>query len=289
MFKTMSQACVAYVLNDSPKLALHRDFKCLTIEFMKKPPSKSHLSVIPGGKREDVAPLTRGEVAERLGISISTVRRFEAQERLHPKVGDDGVHRFDVAEVAALALELVDDPRSRLRQRNADRAPDAVKLTPGEEAAQVFERFEQRHTLAEIVIGVRVTPDRVRDLFRQWTHGLVEHELHMSRKLTLPLEKDNVRISVAALAARLGELPKETTRISVARYRGPYNGPSYEEDVVEEFAWVRELGGFLVHGPCELTEITRRYGEGDYRITAYGFDPPGLRWEVVVEGVHASK
>jgi len=49
------------------------------------------------------------------------------------------------------------------------------------------------------------------------------------------------------------------------------------------FAWTVELGGFHVPGPCETTEITRRFGVGDYRITAYGFDPPGVRWEVLVE------
>lgn len=36
------------------------------------------------------------------------------------------------------------------------------------------------------------------------------------------------------------------------------------------------------------SEITDRYGKGDYRVTAYGFDPPELRWEVLVEGVGRS-
>ena len=42
-------------------------------------------------------------------------------------------------------------------------------------------------------------------------------------------------------------------------------------------------------GPCSpgeagiSTDVVRRYGPGSYRATAYGFDPPGVRWEVLVE------
>jgi hypothetical protein len=48
---------------------------------------------------------------------------------------------------------------------------------------------------------------------------------------------------------------------------------------------VVELGGFHVSGPCRVDEITSRYGHGDYRITSCGFDPPGVRWELMVEGL----
>lgn len=49
-----------------------------------------------------------------------------------------------------------------------------------------------------------------------------------------------------------------------------------------------ELGGFVVSGPCDLGEITFRYGRGDYRVSAYRFEPAGLVWEVVVEDLGAS-
>ncbi len=84
------------------------------------------------------------------------------------------------------------------------------------------------------------------------------------------------------LAARFGELPRgEMTRISVGRRRGPFQ----QEDV--EYAWVVELGGFHVSGPSTIEDISRRFGPGDYRVTAYGFEPPGLRWESLVDGVGA--
>jgi hypothetical protein len=34
-----------------------------------------------------------------------------------------------------------------------------------------------------------------------------------------------------------------------------------------------------------VDEITRRFGAGDHRVTAYGFEPPGLRWELLVSGL----
>lgn len=69
------------------------------------------------------------------------------------------------------------------------------------------------------------------------------------------------------------------TRISVGRWRGVY--PAGEDRA--DYAWIIELGGFHVSGPCTSDDITRRYGPGSYRVTAYCFDPPALRWEVLVE------
>jgi len=51
------------------------------------------------------------------------------------------------------------------------------------------------------------------------------------------------------------------------------------------YAQVVELGGFQVSGPCAVDEITRRFGPGAFRISAYGFEPAGLRWEVLVDAL----
>jgi hypothetical protein len=72
----------------------------------------------------------------------------------------------------------------------------------------------------------------------------------------------------------------------VGRFRGLF--PAGEGDERADYAWIAELGGFHVSGPCMVEEITRRYGPGSYRVTAYGFDPPGLRWEVVVEDLQST-
>ncbi len=224
--------------------------------------------------------LTRAQVAARLDVSISTVRRFEGS-RLHPHVDRGDVRWFDPKEVAAIATELANEPRAE-RRRNATSA--AARATPqhspGELAARVFERFEQRQSLAEIVIGVRVEPDTVRALFEQWCLGLTEGQLQMAREPRMARESEVSHVQAEGVAALLAELPDgQLTRISVGRFRGPFQHGDHE------YADVIELGGFHVSGPCAVEEITRRFGSGDYRVTAYSFEPPGLRWEILVEGL----
>ena len=70
----------------------------------------------------------------------------------------------------------------------------------------------------------------------------------------------------------------------IGRWRGVYQAGEEKSD----YAWIVELGGFHVSGPCTPTEVTRRFGHGSYRVTAYGFDPAGLRWEVLVEDLAAT-
>jgi len=226
---------------------------------------------------------------------VSTVRRYEG-DRLRSQIGAGGVHWFAAEEVAALAAELANEPRMQRRLRNAA-GPGAMgargAARPGarsadEVAALVFERLEQRQTLAEIVIGVRIAPERVRELHVQWSQGLVEHYLRTARAVCGPLERDFVRVEAAELAARLAELPEGLTRISVGRVRGTFEAQNPEGEP-QDFAFIAELGGFLVSGPCELTELTRRFGAGDYRVTAYSLDPPTLRWEVLAKGVPGPK
>jgi len=226
---------------------------------------------------------------------VSTVRRYEG-DRLRPQIGAGGVHWFAAEEVAALAAELANEPRMQRRLRNAA-GPGATGArgaarpaarSADEVAALVFERLEQRQTLAEIVIGVRLAPERVRELHVQWSQGLVEHYLRTARAVCGPLERDFVRVEAAELAARLAELPEGLTRISVGRVRGTFEAQN-PEGAHQDYAFIAELGGFLVSGPCQLTELTRRFGAGDYRVTAYSLDPPTLRWEVLAKGVHGPK
>jgi hypothetical protein len=60
--------------------------------------------------------------------------------------------------------------------------------------------------------------------------------------------------------------------IEVRRYGGTYPAGDDKAD----YAWIVELGGFHLSGPGTRDEIVGRYGPGSYRVTAYGFDPPGV-------------
>jgi hypothetical protein len=210
---------------------------------------------------------------------VSTVRRFEG-ERLHPIVDDKDVRWFEEKEVAALAAQLANEPGAKQSRAASPVNARTEVRTEGEIAALVFERLEQRQSLAEIVVGVRVEPEKVRVLFEQWCLGLTEGQLRMEREPRIPRLCETERVHPEGLAAKLAELPpNEVTRISVARYREDFQHGEYE------YARVIELGGFHVSGACSIQEITQRFGPGGYRVTAYGFDPAGLRWEVLVEGL----
>jgi hypothetical protein len=231
---------------------------------------------------DDDRRLTRADVAARLGVSTSTVRRYEG-DQLHPQKGPDGVNRFDPQEVAALAMKLLGQKPAKPKakgERNTDKLRTPTR-TPGDIAADVFERLEQRQSLAEIVVGVRVTPELVRELHREWQRGLVEGELDREMPILPAGESIHKRERIVKqpdLEAMLAALALgKNTRISVARSLGI-------NDYINDGHEVRrlvELGGFVVQGPFAVDELLQRYGAGEYRVTAYALDPPGLLWEVL--------
>lgn len=243
--------------------------------------------VSPGGTQiqghDDLkhASLTRDDVAKRLGISVSTVRRLEGS-RLHPLVTDNGVRRFKPADVEEVAVSLA---AKRNTLRNAEKAyVRAAELPKGELAALVFERLEQRHSLAEIVIALRVPPEEVRELYHTWLVGLWTGELQR-KEPALPMRRsdDDVirRATREELAQLLAALPEHrSTRISVAREVGELSVSDGSDGYPVEYRNLVELGGFIVSGPIGIPEIRGRFGEGDYRISAYALDAPGIRWEV---------
>lgn len=243
-----------------------------------------HLTVLQGAGEANQPSLTRDAVAKRLGVSVSTVRRFEGT-RLHPVITDKGVRMFTPESVERLAAALAAEQNTpRAMQKAAMRA---VELPRGELAALVFERLEQRHSLAEIVIALRVPPEEVRELYHAWLVGLWSGELQRAKPAlpTRHTEQDVVRrVHPDQLAGMLSKLPeRQPTRISIARAIGEFVIPMYDDpdcDAFQEYRNLAELGGFTVSGPIELSEIASRVGAGEYRVSAYGFDPPGLRWEV---------
>ena len=238
-------------------------------------------------QREDdlkLAALTRDDVAKRLDFSISTVRRLEGT-RLHPLIDDKGVRRFKASDVERLAKELQAEQRS---PRNAQQAVmRAAEMPKGELAALVFERLEQRHSLSEIVIALRVPPEDVRELYHSWLVGLWAGELQRKEPALAARHTDQEAsrwVTSVQLAQLLAALPaKQSTRISIARVVGEFMIPDdTDANGFVEYRNLSELGGFDVSGPIALADIVARVGAGEYRLSAYGFEPRGLRWEVFV-------
>jgi hypothetical protein len=117
--------------------------------------------------------LTRVQVAKRLGISTSSVRRLE-WDQLHPAVDARGVHRFDPAEVDRVARPH----RSRIGG-----APGRKKSPRrGRLAAEVFRMFGRHMTLAQIVVATKQPPALVRNLYREWSTSLDEGEWTRRRR-----------------------------------------------------------------------------------------------------------
>ncbi|MBA3461241.1 MAG: helix-turn-helix domain-containing protein, partial [Deltaproteobacteria bacterium] len=216
---------------------------------MPKPDVSPRLSRKQGDDALRMAALTRDDVAKRLGVSISTVRRLEGT-RLHPSIDDKSVRRFKASDVERLARELEAEQRS---PRNAQQAVvRAAEMPKGELAALVFERLEQRHSLSEIVIALRVPPEDVRDLYHTWLVGLWAGELQR-KEPSLPArhtDQDAIRrVAPVQLAQLLAALPaKQSTRISIARMLGELvipDGPETDAGFVE-YRNLSELGGFDV-------------------------------------------
>jgi hypothetical protein len=94
--------------------------------------------------------MTRDQVARRLGVHITTVRRYERKGRLHPKVNDHGVWLFDPEEVERLATT-----------RNVASPSGAV-------AARVFRALYEGYSLQQIVMEYQLPPALVRGLYAEW-------------------------------------------------------------------------------------------------------------------------
>lgn len=251
---------------------------------MPKPDVSPRASKKQGEDALRMAPLTRDDVAKRLGVSISTVRRLEGT-RLHPSIDDKSVRRFKASDVERLAKELEAEQRS---PRNAQQAVvRAAEMPKGELAALVFERLEQRHSLSEIVIALRVPPEDVRELYHTWLVGLWAGELQR-KEPALPArhtDQDVIRrVTPVQFAQLLAAVPaKQSTRISIARMVGEFVIPDETSgNGFVEYRNLCELGGFDVSGPISAADIMARVGAGEYRVSAYGFEPRGLRWEVFV-------
>jgi hypothetical protein len=65
------------------------------------PPARTGGRPRKTGESDD-EPVTRGYVAQILGVDVSTVRRLEARGQLHPTIGRGGIRYFEMHEVRRL-------------------------------------------------------------------------------------------------------------------------------------------------------------------------------------------
>jgi len=105
------------------------------------------------GSEQPSDRLTRKQVSDRLGVSISKVRTMEGKE-LHPIV-ENGVNYFSPAEVDALS-------------RRAPAKPKGT-VSDGQLAARVFRLLDAGKNLRDIVTELEEPPERIRAFYREWS------------------------------------------------------------------------------------------------------------------------
>jgi hypothetical protein len=98
--------------------------------------------------------LLRKDVAKRLGMAENSVKRRDGVD-FHP-IQRGRFFFYDPVEVERYA---------------AQRGPGRASVADGEIAARAFELFRAGKDFREVVIELRQTPARVRDLFREFALG----------------------------------------------------------------------------------------------------------------------
>ena len=98
--------------------------------------------------------LTRGDVARRLGVHVSTVRRLEARGELIPAIEEDGgVRYFTLWQVKTL---------NRRRTRKAQEQAAEIRL-------RAFELFRRGVDWRDVAIRLHYDPLRVRRLWHLYS------------------------------------------------------------------------------------------------------------------------
>lgn len=108
--------------------------------------------------------MTRQQAADRLGVSVATVRRLEGGQ-LHPAVGLDGVRRFADEEVDALAAKR---PYRQPREPAPRGTAPSTSTISGDVAAGVFSDLAEGLPTASIVVTRQLSPEVVRRLHADW-------------------------------------------------------------------------------------------------------------------------
>jgi hypothetical protein len=112
------------------------------------PPARTGGRPRKTGESDD-EPITRGSVAQILGVDVSTVRRLEARGQLHPTIGRGGIRHFEMHEVRRLKAH-------RLRLLSNQHVE--MKLA-------AFVLFRKGVDWRDVAIKLRYDPYRVRRLW----------------------------------------------------------------------------------------------------------------------------
>jgi len=145
--------------------------------------------------------LTRRQVAVRLGISPTTVRRLEERGDLSPTLGDEGQHLFEPGQVDALAFSR------RPPASGAGTDPPPEGTTPSAEIsvdARVFQQLEDGKTLPQVVCILGLSAAQVEASYERY--------VHMKQ---IDLQAPSVPAELAAMVSRLESADVRLTQLEI--------------------------------------------------------------------------
>jgi len=108
--------------------------------------------------------LTRNEASDLLKCSPQTLKNYEDRGFLHPLHAE----RKDGGGVVRAMLVYSPKELAALPRRNAGGQPRIIMREAGEMAARAFELFRAGRCLDEIVVELRETPEKIRQLHEEW-------------------------------------------------------------------------------------------------------------------------
>jgi hypothetical protein len=160
------------------------------------------------GAQQPDAGLTRAAVARLLGRTTGSVR-FHEGKTLHPRRDDDGVWRFDRAEVEALASKL---GRERIIE------PPVAELSPGKLAARVCTLFRDGKSVVDVVIALEQPFDVVQQLHRAFLDdsGAMYVPALLAERMAVICEVDKVTPEVVLQALETNS--QKLAEMSAARH-----------------------------------------------------------------------
>ena len=153
--------------------------------------------------------LTRGQVARRLGLSLTSVRRMEGVQ-LNPIVGERGVRYFEETEIQTVLVRV-----RRTRVPDDERADGAL-------AAAAFALFRNGADVVAVVTELREPPAKIEGLFEHWKRlrGTILLDAKSLAALAGALGAPNV-IDENALLSTVAEFKKSTGQQCVLCEREP--------------------------------------------------------------------
>jgi MerR HTH family regulatory protein len=158
--------------------------------------------------RRPLSQLTRGTVCKILGVTKNAVVHYEKTGRLNPTRDADGVHRFDRAEVEALA-----------QTRRARR----LQTVGGDVAADVFRLFEAGYSPAEVVIELAQPTEIVRALWEDYKAFESQRPSTLNRKQGRPRQ----------VKERVAPMPPPRTGLSLLPAAAAPNVSAWSKDFDE--------------------------------------------------------